>query len=57
MERTRIDFARVCVEVDASTELMKEVEIRDLEGHIFSILVEYDWEPDLCSSCKYFGTL
>lgn len=49
--------ARVCVEVDASTELMKEVEIRDLEGHIFSILVEYDWEPDLCFSCKYFGTL
>lgn len=54
MDRTRIDFARVCVEVDASTELMREVEIQDSEGLVFSVLVDYDWEPDFCSMCKCF---
>lgn len=55
MDWTRIDFARICVEVDASIELMREVEIRDSEGQVFSVLVDYNWEPDCCSMCKCFG--
>lgn len=45
MDKPRIDFARVCIEVDAGVELVREFEILDSEGEVFLVSVEYDWEP------------
>jgi hypothetical protein len=56
MERSRISFARVCVEVDATNELLREFDIEEHSGVRFPVrVVSYEWEPDLCTQCKCFG--
>lgn len=55
MEKSRIDFARLCVEVDAANELIREFTILDTDGENIKVQVEYDWELEHCRLCKSFG--
>lgn len=53
--KKRISFARICVEVEASKELPKDFYIQCENGDWITILVEYDWKPQVCTHCKVFG--
>ena len=53
--RRRIRYARVCVEVNAAEDLVKEFDLMGENGDWFTIYVEYDWIPAICKSCKVFG--
>ncbi|KAJ6941864.1 hypothetical protein NC652_007818 [Populus alba x Populus x berolinensis] len=53
---TRLDFARVCVEIDAALPLIHEFEIETpLSAEPILIKVEYEWKPSRCSKCCLFG--
>ncbi|KAK2653178.1 hypothetical protein Ddye_013034 [Dipteronia dyeriana] len=57
----RISFARVCIEIDASCDLVDSFDLfmgdsSCLEhGENMEILVEYQWKPKRCAECKCFG--
>lgn len=52
--RCRLDFARICVEVDTKDVLPEEVYLR--VGNVeHCIIVEYPWKPKKCASCNLFG--
>ncbi|KAK1278990.1 hypothetical protein QJS04_geneDACA020178 [Acorus gramineus] len=52
--RTRISYARVCVEVQAGTNLPDFVCVRS-NGELIQLPVLYDWKPQACSACSTFG--
>ncbi|KAG5238005.1 proline-rich receptor protein [Salix suchowensis] len=55
-ECTRLDFARVCVEVDAALPFVHHFEIVcALSDNPIRIEVEYEWKPRRCDKCKVFG--
>ena len=56
----RISYARLCIEVNADFELVKEfdIEVEDpISGdtELITIKVEYQWSPLRCAKCKKFG--
>ena len=56
----RISFARMCVEVNAEFELIKDfdIEFEDPstgEQFLITLKVEYQWSPIRCAKCKKFG--
>ncbi|GJZ64173.1 hypothetical protein Tco_0620594 [Tanacetum coccineum] len=58
----RISFARALIEIDANSELKKEVKMAipvdedDGSGYISEVIrVEYEWKPPHCLDCKIFG--
>ncbi|PWA42018.1 Phytosulfokine [Artemisia annua] len=52
----RASFARVLIEVDASTELVDNIEVCYKRlGRSMNLKVEYAWKPPLCTHCKVFG--
>ncbi|KAK2645047.1 hypothetical protein Ddye_020242 [Dipteronia dyeriana] len=57
----RISFARVCIEIDATCDLVDSFDIfmgddtYPNEGEKVEILVEYQWKPKICTECKSFG--
>ncbi|KAK2637512.1 hypothetical protein Ddye_032304 [Dipteronia dyeriana] len=57
----RISFARVCIEIDASCDLVDSFDLfigdsSNLKlGENEEILVEYQWKPKICAECKSFG--
>jgi len=53
-KRQRLDFARVCVEVEAGDELPDEVQIK-VNGDSVVVTIEYQWLPSNCSKCRIFG--
>lgn len=53
--RRRIGYARVCVEVDAAKNLVKEFDLLGDNGQWLRVYAEYDWIPSVCNSCKVFG--
>ena len=57
MTRTkeRLSFARVLVEVDVSSEVVTDVEIRLPTGDVYHQLVISEFTPKFCSRCKSFG--
>ncbi|KAK0608558.1 hypothetical protein LWI29_032416 [Acer saccharum] len=56
----RISFARVCIEIDASCDLVDPFDLfigNNLDpkpGENVEILVEYQWKPKICTECKSF---
>ncbi|PWA59690.1 hypothetical protein CTI12_AA388830 [Artemisia annua] len=52
----RENFARVLIEVDASNELVENVEVcyKSLVKSM-NLRVEYTWKPSHCTNCKVFG--
>ena len=53
---TRLEYARVCVEIDASLPFVHNFEIDSpLSADPISIAVEYKWRPPRCELRKVFG--
>ncbi|KAL5186814.1 hypothetical protein HKD37_05G012584 [Glycine soja] len=50
-----ISFARALVEVDASLELIDEVQFRLPTGKTFVQKIEYENKPSFCTHCKMIG--
>lgn len=53
-EKSRTGFARVCVEIEASKELVKELVVCCADSTTFSIFIDYDWLSKACSTCNCF---
>ncbi|KAK1303149.1 hypothetical protein QJS10_CPB11g01232 [Acorus calamus] len=51
---SRIEYARICVEISASSPLPDFIRLRE-EGLIKTLQVEYEWKPSPCRSCNTFG--
>ncbi|XP_020699220.2 uncharacterized protein LOC110111614 [Dendrobium catenatum] len=50
-QKTRLIFARVCIQVDASATYPEEIPI-SIEDDVFSLKIQYEWKPTLCEHCK-----
>ncbi|XP_077226474.1 uncharacterized protein LOC143888948 [Tasmannia lanceolata] len=53
-EGTHLNFARVCVEVTPEDELLDSIEIETPSGTFFQV-VEYNWKPKACITCRDFS--
>ncbi|KAK8696966.1 hypothetical protein V6N13_113133 [Hibiscus sabdariffa] len=53
--KLQLEFAKVCVEVDASEDLSQSVLVALGDGRIVDISVELVWSPPKCDHCKIFG--
>ncbi|KAL0915110.1 hypothetical protein M5K25_015509 [Dendrobium thyrsiflorum] len=49
--KSRLTYARVCVQVDASAAYPETVPIC-VDGKIFNLMIQYEWRPSLCSCCN-----
>ena len=47
--------ARVCVEVEASMDIPKSIEVELRDGKSVTVHVEIPWMPAKCSKCEIFG--
>ncbi|KAK1326701.1 hypothetical protein QJS10_CPA01g02458 [Acorus calamus] len=52
--RSRIEFARICVEISASSTLPDSIHLKE-DGILREVNVEYEWKPSPCKSCNTFG--
>ena len=56
---SRVSFARICVEVEASSPLVDEFEVEilqvDVNSSLVTIRVSYQWRPPVCEACQVFG--
>ncbi|KAK1307758.1 hypothetical protein QJS10_CPA09g00850 [Acorus calamus] len=52
--RSRIEFARICVEISASSPLPDLIRLKE-DGVVKEITVEYEWKPSPCRTCNTFG--
>ncbi|XP_020700569.1 uncharacterized protein LOC110112623 [Dendrobium catenatum] len=50
-QKTRLTFARVCIQVDASATYPEEIPI-SIEDDVFSLKIQYEWKPTVCEHCK-----
>lgn len=53
-EKTRLSFARVCVEIDITSQLSKTIPVA-INGKQINVDVEYSWIPAKCNVCAGFG--
>lgn len=53
--KSRITFARICVEIDASADFVEEFYMQCDNGDWITVFTELEWAPSRCSSCKVFG--
>ena len=51
----RLAFAKVCVELEASMEAIRSIEVEVRNGKTVHVSVEYPWMPLKCSLCGIFG--
>jgi len=53
---TRLEYARVCVEIDAALPFIREF---DIDNPLFvdpiTVTVDYEWKPTRCDKCKVFS--
>ncbi|XP_042005569.1 uncharacterized protein LOC121754260 [Salvia splendens] len=52
--RSRVSFARICVEVDLSRPIPEEIDI-DIAGKHVTLKVKWDKIPLYCNECKHVG--
>ncbi|KAL9243880.1 hypothetical protein vseg_017717 [Gypsophila vaccaria] len=52
---TRLGYARVLVELKVDQKLPKSIKFIDEKKNIREIMVEYEWKPITCKSCKKMG--
>jgi hypothetical protein len=53
---TRVEYARLCVEIDASLPFIHSFEIDcPLFAAPITVTVDYEWKPTRCEQCKFFG--
>ncbi|KAI0489269.1 hypothetical protein KFK09_029111 [Dendrobium nobile] len=48
--KTRLTFARVCVQITSNSLLPDEI-FYCVEGKSFPLRIQYDWKPERCSQC------
>ena len=53
--KTRLSFARICIEIDLSSKLPKSARLNLGNGKYTTIRIEYPWVPQNCSHCQVFG--
>ncbi|KAG5560627.1 hypothetical protein RHGRI_003823 [Rhododendron griersonianum] len=51
----RLNYAKICVEIDVNSVLPDNFDIVLANGDKFSIKVWYPWRPLKCDKCKVFG--
>ncbi|KAL0915557.1 hypothetical protein M5K25_015983 [Dendrobium thyrsiflorum] len=49
--KSRLTFARVCVQVDSSASYPETIPIT-VEGKRFDLKIQYEWRPTLCTLCN-----
>nr|TKS04410.1 hypothetical protein D5086_0000141350 [Populus alba] len=53
---TRLEYARVCVEIDATLPFVQEFDIDSpLSVDPITVTVDYEWKPARCDKCMVFG--
>ncbi|KAL9236026.1 hypothetical protein vseg_010739 [Gypsophila vaccaria] len=52
---TRLGYARVLVEIKVDQKLPNSIKFIDEKKNIREIMVEYEWKPITCKSCKKMG--
>ncbi|KAK1294881.1 hypothetical protein QJS10_CPA16g00368 [Acorus calamus] len=52
---SQASYARICMEVQASTLLLDSVLVEVAPGVRESFMVDYDWKPTTCKYCQTFG--
>ena len=50
----RLTYAKICVEIEASKNIPKSIEVELGNGSVISISVEVPWLPPKCSRCCIF---
>ncbi|KAJ8759633.1 hypothetical protein K2173_009280 [Erythroxylum novogranatense] len=53
--QTRLDYAKVCVEIDVVADIPKTIYVVLRDGTICSVWVAIPWMPLKCDACKVFG--
>lgn len=53
--KKRISYVRVCVEVNASDELVNDFDLQCADGNWITIHAEFEWTPTRCKACEVFG--
>ena len=51
----RLAFAKICVEIDVSTDIPRFIEVRRRNGELINISVEVPWWPQKCTKCCIYG--
>ena len=51
----RLAFAKVCIEVEASRDIPRSIEVQLKDGSIGLVHVEIPWMPTKCVQCGIFG--
>ncbi|XP_060200722.1 uncharacterized protein LOC132628988 [Lycium barbarum] len=54
-KQSKVSYARVLVDMDATQKLPKEVQIVDSKGNSFRQDVVYEWCPKYCPKCLKYG--
>lgn len=52
---TRLDFAKVCIEIDAMTDIPEKLRLEIEDNCATEIEVEVPWLPEKCTKCEAFG--
>ncbi|KAI8536320.1 hypothetical protein RHMOL_Rhmol10G0248100 [Rhododendron molle] len=51
----RLNYAKICVEVDCSSQLPESFDLKYANGDMEVIRIQYPWKPQICSVCQVFG--
>ncbi|XP_020672763.1 uncharacterized protein LOC110092522 [Dendrobium catenatum] len=54
--KSRLTYARVCVQIDSSATYPAFIPII-VEGKLFNLKIQYEWRPSVCDLCKSFNHL
>ncbi|GAV92292.1 DUF4283 domain-containing protein/zf-CCHC_4 domain-containing protein, partial [Cephalotus follicularis] len=52
--RHALMFARVCVDMPATSSFQDSITLELVDGSTISVGVEYPWKPNACTLCKVF---
>ncbi|XP_074293226.1 uncharacterized protein LOC141620191 [Silene latifolia] len=55
LDKTRLGYARLMVEVQVGQEFPDKMFFNDEHGQQQSVMVKYEWKPLLCTLCKGIG--
>ncbi|XP_074277721.1 uncharacterized protein LOC141601346 [Silene latifolia] len=55
MDKTKISYARLMVEIKIGQEFPDRIYFKDEKGADVSVGVEYEWKPVSCGACKGIG--
>ncbi|XP_031401075.1 uncharacterized protein LOC116211024 [Punica granatum] len=53
--RSRLDYAKVCIEVEVENEIPNNLTVDLGNEHTVEVLVDTPWLPAKCDQCKVFG--